>query len=77
LTASDRFDLMAEISEIHAAATIICGTQDRLTPPKYAIYMRDQMAQAELHMIEGAGHMVMLEKPQIVSRKLRDFVQGL
>jgi pimeloyl-ACP methyl ester carboxylesterase len=76
-SASDRFDLMDRIQEISAAAVIICGTHDQLTPPKYSIFLRDHLSRANLHIVEGAGHMVMVEKPQSVLHALRAFLQTL
>jgi pimeloyl-ACP methyl ester carboxylesterase len=76
-SASDRFDLMDQIQEIGAAAVIICGTHDKLTPPKYSIFLRNHVPNAELHIVEGAGHMVMIEKPQAVLRALRAFLAAL
>jgi pimeloyl-ACP methyl ester carboxylesterase len=75
--ASDRFDLMERIQEIDASAVIICGMHDQLTPPKYSIFLRDHLSGAELHIVEGAGHMVMVEKPQSVLHALRAFLQTL
>jgi pimeloyl-ACP methyl ester carboxylesterase len=56
---------------------VLCGTQDRLTPVKYAAFLQDQIAGAVLHLVEGAGHMVMIEKPQPVVRALVDFLAKL
>ena len=76
-SASDRFDLMERIQEIDTAAVIICGTHDQLTPLKYSIFLRDHLSGAELHIVEGAGHMVMIEKPQAVLHALRALVGTL
>ena len=61
--ACDAFDVTGRLSEIGSPTAIVCGTEDRMTPPKYAAYLRDKIPGAALHLIEGAGHMVMLEKP--------------
>src|SRR5512143_1687780 len=34
--ACDAFDVMARLGEVEAPALVICGEEDRLTPPKYA-----------------------------------------
>jgi len=75
--ACDRFDVMDQLGEIAAPAFVLCGTEDRLTPSKYAVYLRDHIAGATLHLVEGAGHMVMLENPQAVVRALGTFLEGL
>lgn len=71
--ACDTFDVMGRLGEIAVPTLVLCGTQDRLTPPKYSAYLRDQIAGAILHLVEGAGHMVMVEKPEAVARAIAGF----
>jgi pimeloyl-ACP methyl ester carboxylesterase len=71
--ACDVFDVMDRLGEICCPTLAICGTADRLTPPKYSTYLRDHIPDAQLVLIEGAGHMVMLEQPEAVSRAIADF----
>lgn len=75
--ACDAFDVMTRLAEISAPALVVCGTQDQLTPLKYATYLRDNIPSATLHIVEGAGHMVMVERPQTVVRALASFCDGL
>lgn len=72
--ACDAFDTMDRLGEIAAPAFVLCGTQDRLTPSKYSVYLRDQIAGATLHLVEGAGHMVMVERPDAVVKVLAAFL---
>ena len=65
--ACNAFDVTDRLSEIVTPAAVVCGTDDRMTPPKYATYLRDKIPGAALHLIEGAGHMVMIEKPEEVT----------
>ena len=76
-TACDAFDVMARLGEIRGPALVICGTEDRLTPPKYSQYLRDHIAGARLLMVPGAGHMVMLEAPGRVAQELESFLASL
>ena len=75
--ACDAFSVMDRLDEISAPASIVCGTQDNLTPSKYSIYLRDQLESAELYLLEGAGHMVMVERPGAVVEALSSFVEML
>lgn len=68
--ACDGFDVRGRLVELNLPVAILCGTQDRLTPPKYANYLRDQIGGATLNLIEGAGHMVMVENPTEVNKTL-------
>jgi len=60
--ACNGFDIMARLEEIHCPALIVCGTEDALTPPKYAGFLAERIAGAQLVLVEGGGHMVMVEK---------------
>jgi pimeloyl-ACP methyl ester carboxylesterase len=75
--ACDAFDVLGRLAGIGAPTLVLCGTQDSLTPPKYSTYLRDQIPAARLHLVEGAGHMVMVEQPQKVSQALSSFLAGL
>jgi pimeloyl-ACP methyl ester carboxylesterase len=75
--ACDDFDVMDQLGRIEAPTLVLCGTQDRLTPPKYAVYLRDAIAGATLSLVEGAGHMVMIEQPAAVVWALTEFLGKL
>lgn len=72
--ACDAFDVMADLERIGCPTLVICGTQDKLTPPKYSAYLRDHIPGAELVLVEGTGHMIMLERPEKVSRAIKGFI---
>ena len=65
--ACNLYDVTSRLSEIVAPTVVVCGAKDRMTPLKYAAYLRDNIPGAVLHLVEGAGHMVMLEKPEEVT----------
>ena len=73
--ACDAFQVMDRLQEITAPTLVLCGTQDRMTPVKYSTYLADNIRGARLHLVEGAGHMVMLENPETVSQELGSFAQ--
>ena len=76
LLACDRFDIMAELEKIRLPALILCGREDRLTPVKYADYLHKKIAGSKMEIIEGAGHMVMLEAPGALSRAILKFLSS-
>lgn len=58
-----------------SAKTLICwGNQDRLIPPVYAEAWQRLIPQAEIARIEGAGHMITLEKPRELAAELAKFL---
>jgi pimeloyl-ACP methyl ester carboxylesterase len=73
----DRFDMMAEVEKIHLPSLIVCGKEDRLTPIKYSQFLNQKLPGARMELIDGAGHLVMLERPQALSRSILDFLSGL
>ena len=59
-----------------SAKTLICwGNQDRLIPPVYAEAWQRLIPQAEIARIEGAGHMLTLEKPAKLAAALATFLE--
>lgn len=76
-TACDAFDVMERLGELRCPTLVICGTADKLTPSKYSIYLCDHIPGAELVLVEAAGHMVMLEKPEVVVKAISKFITSL
>ncbi len=74
----DRFDLLDDYRngeiEIDVPVLIIVGSDDRLTPVKYSEFFRSVIPNSELVVVEGAGHMVMLEKAEEFNAALKDFL---
>ncbi len=75
--ACNAFDASERLAEIEKPTLIICGAEDKMTPPKYSKSLHEQILNSELILIEGAGHMVMLEKPREVEEAVESFVEGL
>lgn len=75
--ACDGFDALGRLGEIRVPALVICGSEDRLTPPRYSEYLRDHLPRAALTILPGAGHMVMREEPARVAAALQGFLAGL
>ncbi|MCV7194470.1 alpha/beta fold hydrolase [Mycolicibacterium brumae] len=53
---------------------IACGTADVLTTPEHSEDMASMLPKAELLLVDGAGHMVQLEQPEIVNEALERLV---
>lgn len=74
LAACDAFDVMADLGRIDQPALIIIGEHDRLTPPKYAAYLRDHLDRATLVTVPDAGHFVQVEAPDAVATAIRGWL---
>lgn len=75
--ACNAFDMMDRVKDISAPTLIISGTEDVLTPVKYAEYLHDHISGSMLVLIPGAGHMVMLEQPEAFNQALDSFLARL
>ncbi|MFE5579748.1 alpha/beta fold hydrolase [Kitasatospora sp. NPDC056531] len=51
-------------------ALVLAGTKDLLTPASHSEEMAERLPGAELVLVEGAGHLVLLECPELVDHEL-------
>lgn len=70
----DQTDLLREIE---APTLIVVGREDALTPPAEAEAMRDRVGGSRLVVVEGAGHLSNVERPDEFNLALGDFLRGL
>ena len=75
--ACNQFDVMKEVQDITLPALIITGSDDKLTPVKYANYLAQKIKGAEMHIIDEAGHLVFVEKSSEVNQTIEKFVNNL
>ncbi len=61
---------------VKAKTLIIWGRMDGLTPLRQAEALRRSISDSELAVIDGAGHVPMIEKPETMNRLIRDFLTG-
>lgn len=77
LMACNRFDVMDKLGMVKQPTLVICGAEDPMTPLRYSQYLASSIPNARLSVIPGAGHMVMLEKPDLVVDSLNSFLQEI
>lgn len=77
LLACDKFDLTGSLQQIRTPCLIVCGQDDEMTPPRYSQHLSENIKGANLNLVPGAGHMVMLEKPQIVMDIMERFLNQI
>ncbi len=76
-TACDSFNYMGSLGNITVPTLVMCGTVDLFTPEKYSRYLAENISGAALEIIEGAGHMAMIEKPAEVNTAIGKFINGI
>ena len=75
--ACDAFNVMESVHRIKVSTLVICGSEDRMTPPNRSEYIQTHIEGAQLQIVEGAGHMVMIEQPDRVANLLGEFLDQL
>jgi 3-oxoadipate enol-lactonase len=59
-----KVDFTARLKEIQVPTCLIVGALDLLKGPDYAAILKQHLPQAELHLLQGAGHASCWERPQ-------------
>jgi pimeloyl-ACP methyl ester carboxylesterase len=77
LLACTNFDVKDQVLALHCPVLVVGGTQDVMTPLRYAQFMADTIPGARLQVILDAGHMVILEKPAEVAAALDQFLRKI
>ncbi|MDP1993584.1 MAG: alpha/beta hydrolase [Syntrophales bacterium] len=70
-------DITEAVAGIRIPTLVICGAEDKMTPPSLSQVIRDRIPGAKLALIEGAGHFVMMENPEAFNEALTAFVNSL
>lgn len=75
--AIEQFDGRQSLSDIQCPVLITSGTEDLLTPRELSEELNRQIKRSRLEWIEGCGHMMPQEKPEVFARLVTDFFHGL
>ena len=68
-------DLTEDLPRIEIPTLVVGGTADVLTPPAHARQMARLIPNARLELVEGGGHMLMLERAEQLNRLITDFAR--
>jgi len=71
------FDVRDRLGAIRVPALVVVGSEDRMTPPRFAEYLCDHLAGARLVVVASAGHSAPLERPREVNQAIREFREAL
>lgn len=70
----DRKDRRENLAQIRCPVLVVGGRNDKLVTPEEFEELANGLPDAELHLIDGCGHMVPLEYPEFVSDKMREWL---
>jgi 3-oxoadipate enol-lactonase len=70
-------DFADRLSEVDLPVLVVCGTRDIVTPLAHSELLAEQIRGARLEVLEGGGHMLMLERAETLDRLVIDFARSL
>ncbi|WP_297774412.1 alpha/beta fold hydrolase [uncultured Roseovarius sp.] len=70
-----RRDYQAVLRRCKVPVLVLCGAEDGLTPVKHHRFMANLIPYANLVVIEGAGHLPVLEQPDATTAALRGWLK--
>ncbi len=65
-----------ELKNMRCPALIVCGRDDLMTPVDLSEKMKSKIPNAHLVVLENCGHMVHMEKPKELAKKIKKFLRG-
>jgi pimeloyl-ACP methyl ester carboxylesterase len=72
LTAHEKLGSLSRLAGLEVL--IMVGDKDLLTPEEHSRRMAQLLPHAELLVLDGAGHLAMMERPALVNLRLRAFL---
>jgi pimeloyl-ACP methyl ester carboxylesterase len=70
-------DLRHAVPRVRVPALVLVGELDRVTPPAGAVALAGALPDGRFVVIPAAGHIPMLETPEVVGRELARFAREL
>lgn len=68
----DKTEALAHFADM--PVLVLAGVQDLVTPSEHSEVIADLLPEAELVLVPDAGHLVMLEHPEVVTDRLADLL---
>ena len=70
-------DLRHVLSRVTMPALVIVGEHDRVTPPATGVQLAATLPAGRFLLLEGAGHIAMMERPVELDREIRAFARSV
>jgi 3-oxoadipate enol-lactonase len=75
MRAGARFDLSRDVGSITSPTLVIHGAEDRYVPVANAVALAEAIPDAKLRVLDGAGHLVFIERFADVNREVVTFLK--
>ncbi len=69
------FDITEHLASIELDTLVMAGTHDRLAPLRYNTLIAENIPRSRLEIVDGAGHMMILEKADRIAFLLAEFTR--
>ena len=74
----EQFDALdLPLADIRVPALAVHGTADASVPVEHARFLADRVPGVQMHLIEGADHMMPVSHQEEVARAISEFIDGL
>jgi pimeloyl-ACP methyl ester carboxylesterase len=70
-------DLRHVLPRIRMPALVVVGEHDRVTPPSSAVELAAALPDGRFVVLDGAGHIAMMERPVELDREIRAFARAV
>jgi pimeloyl-ACP methyl ester carboxylesterase len=74
---SRSMNLTAVAKALKVPVLVLCGSRDQITPPALSTELHTLIAGSRLRIVEGAGHMVLMEAPEVVNAEIQAFADAV
>ena len=70
----DRGSVLEAAAKVQAEALFMLGTDDKMTPLKSGRKVASEVSNAKVEILSGAGHSLLSEEPDLVTKSLEQFL---
>lgn len=77
LAMAGRTDTTSYLDKIKISTLLLCGEDDRLTPPDVMELMAEQIPGSQFEIVPGAGHMSPIENASFVNSRIKKFLSRI
>lgn len=67
----------ARAHDIRVPTLVLCGSEDRITPPALSAVLARMIPGAQHEVIDGAGHLTNIERPEAFNALVGGFIRGV